>query len=249
MPIARVLVALAVCALFSSPAPAQQQTVRAAVATIGAPFSFHDDATNSDQGLMVDLINEIAKTADFKLQLQPTAFASLMQSLTDGKADILVATLGVTPDRKATIAFSQTVFTDSDALFVPRSDATKYASYDDLKGKILGLQKGIVPLKNLHTELYPKIRIYDGGPDVLRALVAGEIEVGVVNRSVGGYQLKIGAFPTLQLVPTFKPTTFGDIAFGLRKDNPRLLSTVDGALAKIQAAGTLNAILAKWGVQ
>jgi ABC-type amino acid transport substrate-binding protein len=147
------------------------------------------------------------------------------------------------------IGYSQTVYTDYDALIVTKSDSTQYATYDDLKGKVLGLQKGIVPLTSLHTDLYPKIRIYDGGPDVMRALVAGDIDVAVANRSIVGYQLKIGAFPTLQLVPSFKPTTFGDIAFGLRKDDARLTGIVDDALSKVRAAGTLQTILEKWGVQ
>jgi ABC-type amino acid transport substrate-binding protein len=241
-------VVIALWAIASSPASAQQ-TVRVGVATIGAPFSFHDDATNRDQGLMVDLINEIGKTANLKLQLQPTTFASILQALITSKIDVIAATLPVIPQLKMQIGYSQTVYTDFDALIVAKSDSTQYATYDDLKGKVLGLQKGIVPLTNLHTDLYPKIRIYDGGPDVMRALVAGDVDVGVANRSIAGYQLMIGAFPTLQLVPSFKPTTFGDIAFGLRKDDARLTGIVDDALGKVRAAGTLKTILEKWGVQ
>ena len=247
MAIARFLAALALCALVTTGASAQQAT-RVGVASIGAPFSFHDDATNTDQGVMVDVINEIGKTAGLKLQFQSVDVASLTTALTSSKIDLIAATLPVNPQRKD-IAFSQKVYTDSDALITPKSDAGTYATYDDLKGKILGLQKGVVPLQSLHTDLYKRIRIYDGGPDVMRALVAGEVDVGVTNRSIAGYLLKTGTFPTLQLVPTFKPTTFGDIAFGLRKDDSRLLTTVDGALASMRAAGTLNPILEKWGVQ
>ena len=248
MAINRLLAGMAMWAILSGSALAQQ-AVRAGVASIGAPFSFHDDASNTDKGIMVDVVNEIGKTASLKLQLQSVMFSSLLSALTTNKIDLIVATLAVTPDRQAQIALSQKVYTDSDALIVPKTDATEYAGYDDLKGKVLGLQKGVVSLQALHTDLYPKIRIYDGGPDVLRALVAGDIEVGVTNRSISGYLLKMGAFPTLQLVPTFKPTNFGDIAFGVRKDDARLLGTVNDALAKIQAAGTLDTILVKWGVQ
>ena len=243
-----VVIAVALGLLASAPASAQQ-TVRIAIATPGAPFSFHDDAANMDKGLMVDVINEVAKTAGLKLQPQSVVFASLIQTLLMGKADLIVGTLAITPTRKAQMAFSRTVYTDSDALIVPQADTASYATYDDLKGKVLGLQNGVVPLTSLHTDLYPKIRIYDGGPDVMRALVAGEIEVGVANRSISGYQLQIGAFPTLRLVPSFKPTTFGDVAFGIRKENAALVSTVDTALAKIEADGTLAAIFKKWGVQ
>lgn len=248
MPVTRVLAALAMWVLLSSPSTAQQ-AVRVGVATVGAPFSFHDDSTNTDQGLMVDLINEIGKTGSLKVQLQPVVFSSLVSSLTNGKVDIIVGTLAVTAERKGEMSFSHTVYTDSDALILPKADPAKYTSYDDLKGKVLGLQKGVVLLQALHTDLFPKIRIYDGGPDVMRALAAGEVDVGVANRSIAGYLLKKGDFPTLQLASSFKPTTFGDIAFGLRKGDPGLLNTVDAALAKIEAAGTLNAVLEKWGVR
>jgi len=245
--ITRLLVALALWA-FASTASNAQQTVRAGVAITGAPFSFHDDATNIDQGLMVDLIKEVSKTAGFRLELQPMAFSALIPALTNNRVDVLVGTLGITPERSAQISFSQKVYTDSDALIVPKGDSTGYTNYADLKGKILGLQKGVVALTSLRTDLYPRIRVYDGGPDLLQALTAGDVEVGIANRSIAGYLLKAGAFPTLQLVPTFKPTVSIDVAFGMKKD-PALLKTIDGALATLQATGVLNTILVKWGVQ
>jgi polar amino acid transport system substrate-binding protein len=243
----RILVALAFWALAGTPSNAQQ-TIRAGVAITGAPFSFHDDASNSDQGLMVDLIKEIAKTAGFRLELQPMAFSALIPALTTNRVDVLVGTFGITPERKAQISFSQKVYTDSDALIVPKTDTTGYVSYEDLKGKVLGLQKGVVALTSLRTALYPKIRIYDGAPDLMQALAAGEVDVGVANRSIVGYLLKTGAFPSLQLVTTFKPTVLVDVAFGMRKDEA-LLKTVDGALATIQSAGTMNTLIGKWGMQ
>jgi polar amino acid transport system substrate-binding protein len=248
MLITRLLAAFAIWAVLAVQSDAQQ-TVRVGVAATGAPYSFHDDATNTDQGFMVDVINEVAKRANLKLQFQSMAFDTLIPSLTNNRIDLIVATLGISDARKMQIAFSQKVYSDSDALLVPQSDASKYGTYDDLNGKILGLQKGVVPLTSLHTDKYAKIRIYDGGPDVMRALVAGDVQVAVVNRSIAGYLLKTGGFPTLQIVPSFKPTTFGDVAFGLRKDETSLLGMVNDALAKIKADGTLDAILVKWAVQ
>ena len=83
----------------------------------------------------------------------------------------------------------------------------------------------------------------------MRGLVAGDVQAAVANRSIAGCMLKTGSFPTLHLVPSFKPTTFGDVAFGLRKDETALFGTVNDAFAKIQADGTLDTILNKWAVE
>jgi polar amino acid transport system substrate-binding protein len=246
--IGRFLVALAI---FAAPAAiAEAQTsLKAGVADIGAPFSFHDPVSNSDRGLMVDVLQQVSKLEGTSPQLQSMPFTFLIQSLAQGKIDVAVGTLAVTQTNQAQIDFSQKVFTDSDALIVPLTDTAKYTTYDDLKGKILGLQQGVVPLESLHTDLYPKVRIYGGGQDLISALAAGQVDVAIANRSIAGYLLKMGLFPTLQLVTTFKPTTFGDIAFGVKKGNAPLVAKLNDGLTQLKANGGLDTILKTWGVE
>ena len=67
-------------------ATAQAQTVYKVGSTpTGTPFTFLDAKTNTIQGMMVDVIEEIGKDAGFKVEIQPMQFSTLIAALTSGK--------------------------------------------------------------------------------------------------------------------------------------------------------------------
>ena len=63
------------------------------------------------------------------------------------------------------------------------------------------------------------------------------------------YNLQQERFPEVRLVKTFKATILGSIGIGVRKSDADLLKKVDASLAKLKADGTLEQILAKWGLE
>ena len=66
------LVQAALAALVLAAAPASaQQVLKVGSTPTGIPFTFLDTKTNSIQGIMVDLITEIAKDAGFQVQIEP----------------------------------------------------------------------------------------------------------------------------------------------------------------------------------
>ena len=62
-----------------------QQVLKVGSTPTGIPFTFLDTKTNSIQGVMVDLITEIAKDAGFQVQIEPMQFSTLVPSLTSNK--------------------------------------------------------------------------------------------------------------------------------------------------------------------
>src|SRR3979411_1179300 len=101
------LVQAATAALVLAAAPVSAQLVLKVGSTpTGIPFTFLDTKSNSIQGVMVDLITEIAKDAGFQVQIEPMQFSALIPSLTSNKIDIISAAMFATAARKEVIDFS-----------------------------------------------------------------------------------------------------------------------------------------------
>src|SRR6266478_3187547 len=246
------LVQAAIAALVvagAMPASAQQ-VLKVGSTPTGIPFTFLDTKTNSIQGIMVDLITEIAKDAGFAVQIEPMQFSALVPSLTSNKIDIISAAMFATAARKEVIDFSEAVYTYGEGLVVPKGDAKNHASQEDLKGETVGAQGRTAfvdaPKK---TGLCSEVKVYDTIPDILRDVNTGRLKAGFADYPILAYNLKQGGFAEVRLVESYKPTIVGTVGIGVRKGDLDLLKKINVSLAKLKANGTVDKILEKWGLK
>jgi polar amino acid transport system substrate-binding protein len=236
-----------VVAAGAMPASAQQ-VLKVGSTPTGVPFTFLDTKTNSIQGIMVDLITEIAKDAGFAVQIEPMQFSALVPSLTSNKIDIISAAMFATAARKEVIDFSDAVYTYGEGLVVPKTDAKNYASQEDLKGETVGAQVGTAFVDALKkTGLFSEVKVYDTIPDILRDVNAGRLKAGFADYPILAYNLKQGNFAEVRLVDSYKPVTVGTVAIGIRKSDTELLAKINTSLAKLKSNGSIAKILEKWG--
>jgi polar amino acid transport system substrate-binding protein len=237
----------AVCC--TAPAPAQQ-VLKVGSTPTGIPFTFLDTKTNKIDGIMVDLITAIGKDAGFEVQIEPMTFSTLVASLTSSKIDLIAAAMFITAARKEVIDFSEPVYSYGEGLFVAKTDAKEYKSFENLKGEIVGAQVGtafVEPLKK--TGFFPEVKLYDTIPDIMRDVNAGRVKGGFADYPIVAYNLQQGGFPQTRLVKEYKPTVVGSVGIGVRKTDGELLKKIDASLAKLKADGTVKKILAKWGLE
>ncbi len=233
----------------AQPAPAQQ-VLKVGSTPTGIPFTFLDTKSNSIQGVMVDLITEIAKDAGLQVQIEPMQFSALVPSLTSNKIDIISAAMFATAARKEVIDFSEPVYTYGEGLVVPKTDTKSYASQEDLKGEAVGAQVGTAFVDALKkTGLFSEVKVYDTIPDILRDVNAGRLKAGFADYPILAYNLKQGGFADVRLVDSYKPATVGTVAVGIRKSDTELLGKINASLAKLKASGALDKILDKWGLK
>jgi polar amino acid transport system substrate-binding protein len=233
-----------------SPAIAQSAVLKVGSTPTGIPFTFLDPATNTIQGVMVDLITEIGKDAGFGVQVEPMQFSALIGALTSSRIEIISAAMFATAQRREVINFTDTVYTYGEALFVPKSDTRDYASLQDLRGKVAGVQVGTAFVKPLQDAgVFSEVKIYDTIPDIMRDVNAGRVGAGFADFPIVAYNLQLGRFPEVRLVRSYKASIPGSVAIGLRKADTELLGRINTSLAKLKANGTLTRILAKWGLE
>ena len=192
---------------------------------------------------------EIAKDARFQVEYTPMTLAELIPALTSNKIDIIVANMLATPERKALIDFSEPYHASGDALVVAKTDTKQYKSIVDLKGMVIGTQKGSAQLTAIQkTGLFPDVKLYDNFVAVMRDVSAGSIAAGIVGRTAARYQLHLGNFSDLRIVTSYQPMIESGDAFGVRKGDIELLRTINASLVKLQANGTVAKILANYGL-
>ncbi|MBV8838905.1 MAG: amino acid ABC transporter substrate-binding protein, partial [Alphaproteobacteria bacterium] len=215
----------------------------------GIPFTFLDTKTNTIQGVMVDLITEIGKDAGFQVQIEPMQFSALIAALTANKIDLISAAMYISPARKEVIDFSEPVYSYGEGLVVAKTDGKEYKTFEDLKGETVGAQVGTVyvePLKK--TGLFTDVKVYDTIPDIMRDVNTGRLKAGFADYPILAYNIKLGNFPEARLVASYKSTIMGSIGIGVRKSDHDLLNRVNQSLFKLKANGTIDKILAKWGL-
>ena len=199
---------------------------------------------------MVDIITEIGKDAGFAVQVEPMQFSALIASLTSNKIDIISAAMFITAARKEVIDFSDPIYTYGEGLLVPKSDTKEYNSQEDLKGEVVGAQVGTAFVDALKKSgLFSDVKAYDTIPDILRDVNTGRLKAGFADYPILAYNLKQGSFPETRIVESYKPTVIGSVGIGVRKGDAELLGKINTSLVKLKANGTVEKILAKWGLK
>lgn len=232
----------------SAPAGAQEVLTVGSTPT-GVPFTFLDTKTNTIQGVMVDLITEVGKDGGFGVKIEPMAFSALIPSLTSDKIDLIAAAMYITPKRQEVISFSEPVYTYGEGLVVPASDTKDYKEFADLKGETVGAQVGTAYVEPLQRSgLFAEVKIYESIQNILSDVNSGRLKAGFADYPIVAYHLQQGLFPEVRLVKSMKSTMTGSVGIGVNKSNEELLKKVNASLAKLQANGKVDEILAKWGL-
>jgi polar amino acid transport system substrate-binding protein len=230
--------------------PASAQSVLKVGSTpTGSPFTFLDTKTNTIEGVMVDLVKAIAATSDFKVEVEGMPFSTLVAALTSNKVDIVAAAMYITPPRKEVIDFSDPIYTYGEGLIVPATDTKDYVTFEDMKGMTIGVQIGTAYVDVLQkSNLFSEVKLYKTLPDILADVNAGRVQAAVFDLPIIGYNLSQGQFPTIRIVKSYKPVISGSVGIGVRKTDGELLKKINAGLAKLKADGTVDKILAKWGL-
>lgn len=231
-------------------AKAAEQVWHAGSPPSSKPTTFLDVKTNTIQGFMPDVVNEIARRQGFKLDFQPIPFSALIPSAVSGKIDLLVSGMTPTPKRAEVVDFSDVVTAFGEGLIVQASDKKVYKSAKDLAGESIGVPAGCDYAEMLvKMGIFKEVKYYDTPGDMIRDVQLGRIKGAMQDYPVLKAQLKDGALAGLRVDENYVPLLKDDIALAVRKGNKPLLDKINDSIRQMKADGTLAKIHAKWGLK
>ena len=219
-------------------------TVNAGKLTMSTNAAFPPYEMTTDdggfEGIDIEIAGAIAEKLGLELQVDDMDFDAALLAVQNGKSDIVMAGVTVTDDRKAVMDFSDSYSTGVQVVIVKEgSDVT----IDNLGEKMIGTQRGTTG--NIYcSDDYGDDHVvaYDNGITAVQALLNGQVDCVVIDSAPASEFVANNA--GLQILDTEYVTE--DYAIGIGKGNTALLDAVNGALAELQADGTIDSIVAKY---
>ena len=203
------------------------------------PYEMTTD-TGAFEGIDVDTAQAIAEKLGLELQIDDMDFDAALLSVQQGKADIVMAGVTVTDERKAVMDFSDSYATGIQSIIVP--EGSDIATPDDLAGKKIGTQRGTTGYIYCSDDFGDDAVVaYDDGLTAVQALNNGQVDAVVIDNAPA--QEFVAANPGLVILDTSYAEE--DYAIGMAKGSA-LEDAINAVLEELKADGTLQSIVDKY---
>ena len=228
----------------TSAAAGELTTVEAGKLTMATNATFPPYEMTTDagefEGIDIETAQAIADKLGLELQIDDMDFDAALLSVQQGKADIVMAGVTVTDERKAVMDFSDSYATGIQSIIVPND--SDIASPDDLAGKKIGTQRGTTGYIYCSDDFGDEnVVAYDDGLTAVQALNNGQVDAVVIDNAPA--QEFVAANPGLKVLDTSYAEE--DYAIGMAKGSS-LEDAVNAALEELKADGTLQSIVDKY---
>ncbi len=204
------------------------------------PYEFVDD-NNEFAGVDVEIAKLIADELGLELEVQDMEFASILTAVQTGKADIALAGLTVTEDRKKNVDFAVSYATGVQVIIVKEGSEIK--SVDDLAGKKIGVQEATTGAIYCEDDFGAEnITAFENGAMAVQALLSDKVDCVVIDNNPAKEFVKKNEGLTI-LDTTYVEE---DYALATSKENPELLEAINAIFEAKIADGSIREILDKY---
>ena len=207
------------------------------------PYGMTDDKMQP-AGLDVETAKALAKDWGVELVHVSTTGAGRIPALQTGKADLVISTLSITPERAKVIDFSKAYAALRTVIAAPKS-VSGLKSMADLDGKTVGTVRGTTHDTQLTKEGPKGMKLvrYEDDATEAQAFLSGQVDIfSTAELLVAPIDKKN---PARQVEVKFVLDTF-NLAVGVKKDEKRLLDEVNKWIATNLKNGKLDAIYKKY---
>ena len=199
-------------------------------------------------GIDAEIAGAIADKLGLELEIVDMEFDSIIESVKGGKADIGLAGMTVTDERKEDVNFTATYATGVQVIIV--TEDSKITSVDDLFAEgastLIGVQRNttgdLYTTWDLEDEGKATIERYSKGADAVQALKTNKVDCVVIDNEPA--KAFVAENEGLKILET--EYVQEEYAAAMSKDNTALYEAVDGALKALIADGTIQGIIDKY---
>ena len=182
-------------------------------------------------------------------------FEDLIPALLDGRGDIAVANLTITPQREAKVAFVRGKENRVDELLVTHKDVTGITAPDDLAGRRVPVLAGSSYAEHLRAlserlvaQGKPAVEVEEADRHLATEDLLEMVNAGVLDMTVADdYRARLWAkvLPDIVVHEDVKVHAGGTLGWAVRKDNPELLQSLEAAAPGLRAGSLIGNTLLK----
>ena len=241
--------------------------VKRRVIRVLAPYSktFYFVDRGVQRGLSYEVVqlleqdlNKKLKTGHLKVHVTiiPLARDEFIPALRDGRGDVAMGNLTITPDRLKQVDFSDPTMKNVSEIVVTGPGAPPIATVQDLAGQEVFIRKSssfYESIEKLNGELAKggkakvKVRLAPENletEDILEMVGSGLVKVTIADSYIATFWKQI--FPKITLHPDVAVRSGGEIAWMIRKDSPLLKAEVNASIKRYEGSWQRNEILARY---
>ena len=208
-----------------------------------APYEFMYPDDNGEMvygGVDISIAKAIAEDMGKELKVENMSFEYMLKLMVDGKCDIVLAAMEITPKRDEVADFSDPYFTDLPAMIVvKKTDAAQYTSMDSFSGKSVAAQTSTTKEDIVKNDLTgANLVSLSLATDMVNQLVNGKVDAIVLDGAVAQ-----------QVVASNEELVIADVALGealpyrvavAEGDPLGLLPQINETIAKLLADGSID---------
>ena len=202
------------------------------------PYEYYD--ANEIVGIDVEIAKAIADKMGLELEVKDGAFDAIIAEVVSGKADVGIAGMTATDERKQNVDFSDSYATGTQVIIVKEGSEIKSAA--DLEGKSIGVQLGTTGDIMATDVKDSKVEQYNKGMDAVQALSQGKIDAVIIdNEPAKFYEKEVSGLKILD-----EAFAVEEYAIALKKGNTELKTKINETLKELKAEGKIDEIIAKY---
>jgi polar amino acid transport system substrate-binding protein len=214
------------------------------------PYESKDEAGNF-VGFDMDLIREVGKRLGVDVEIQDMGFDTLIAGVQEGKVDAVIAAMQGTAARDEKVDFSTPYHWQKDAFIVAGDSPIAMTKPQDAAGLTIGVQTGtvqenwvlenLVPLGTTEDQIFRYERVDQGALDVAN----GRIQVLFINADPAA---ELAQKEGLKVALVTKDTVAAGQAIAIMNGESALKAEIDRILAEMEKDGTIQKLLALYGM-
>ncbi|WP_422361536.1 substrate-binding periplasmic protein [Reichenbachiella sp.] len=244
---------VAVIVLLSSDLAAQNRlakiidsgTLRVGLTGNQPPFSMKN---KNDQliGFDVDLGNLIATSMELKLEFVEMSFAELLPNLKEGKVDLVISGMTITPRRNLEVAFVGPYMISGKSILTNEKTLINATNPQDI-----GADLRVITLDGSTSEKFVenymehvKVELVQNYESAIQKIITDESDVMVADYPTCAYAML--RYPDKGMVVLDRPLTIEPIGIALPYDDALFINMMDNFIESLEATGVLVLMEEKW---
>lgn len=181
---------LAACGSSENGTGGEKKVLKMATSADYPPFEYIDTAKGSDIiGFDVDLAKAIGKKLGYVIKVEDMDFTGLIPALQANKADLVLAGMTPTADRKESVDFSDVYYTAKHMIVAKKGSGIE--SIEDLEGKTVGVQLASIQegkAEEISKEVNIKVENRNRIPELIQEMKSGRFDAAIIEDTVAkGY--------------------------------------------------------------
>ena len=258
----------AVC-LFASCTTSDENTLVMATNAAFPPYEYKEG--DKFVGIDVEIAEAIAKKLGMKLEIMDVDFDVVLTGVADGKYDMGMAGITVTPDRQQSMDFTKSYATGIQVIIV--KDGSSIATLDDIfefnadgdpvalknPNMKVGVQQtttgdiyssdaiakwGFNDMNEDGSTKTDRVIRYKTGAEAVLALQTGKVDCVIIDQEPA--KSFVAANEGIHILEGENEYVVEDYAICVKKGNTELLDKINKALDELKADGTIDAIINKY---